>query len=385
MRVALVHDWLTGMRGGEKVLSHLCRLFPRADLFTLLHTPGACDESIERMRIITSCLNDLPWVERYYRCLLPLMPLAAESLDLAGYNLVVSSSHCVAKGVIRDTGSVHVCYCHTPMRYIWCQSDSYRRAMGMAGLALRALRGYLRAWDLRSAGHVDRFIANSVNVARRIARTYGRSAEVLHPPIDTDFFSRGQESREDFYLMVTAPAPYKRVDQAVSAFSRLNRRLIIIGCGQRMARLKDAATENVSFLGWQSDEVVRDHYRRCRALIFPGEEDFGMVPVEAMACGAPVIAYGAGGALESVLDVGGSAEGPTGLLYAPQTPEALEAAVMRFERIEGRFEPSRLSQWARRFGPERFLEGFKRVVGPLLQRRGLAWPWPNDSTSLQAG
>ncbi|MBL7133469.1 MAG: glycosyltransferase [Phycisphaerae bacterium] len=381
MRVALVHDWLTGMRGGEKVLSVLCRLLPDADLFTLIHTPGACDRSIERMRIITSCLNDLPWVERYYRCLLPVMPLAVESLDLEGYDLIISSSHCVAKGIIRPPESLHVCYCHTPMRYAWSQAEQYHQTMGLLGLALRAVRGYLRAWDRRSAGHVDCFIANSHNVGRRILRSYGRHSEVVYPPVDTDLFSPGRKPREDFYLMVTAMAPYKRVDQAVLAFSRLGRRLVIIGRGQQSRQLMKNATENISFLGWQSDEVVRDHYRRCRALIFPGEEDFGMVPAEAMACGAPVISYRGGGAGETVLDVDApDPNGPTGLLYGPQTPEALAAAVKRFEQVEHCFAPRHAANWARRFSGRTFTEGIKRVVGPMLRRRGLGQPWSNDTT-----
>ena len=382
MRVALVHDWLTGMRGGEKVLSLLCRLLPDADLFTLIHTPGVCDRPIEGMRIITSCLDDLPWVERYYRCLLPVMPLAAESLDLKRYDLIISSSHCVAKGIIRSPEALHVCYCHTPMRYVWAQAQQYRgKMMGLSSLGLRALAGYLRAWDIRSAGHVDCFIANSRNVAQRIRRSYGRHSKVVHPPVDIDLFSPVSGPREDFYLMVTAMAPYKRVDQAVLAFSRMGRRLVIIGSGQRGKQLRKSAADNVSFLGWKSDEVVRDHYRRCRALIFPGEEDFGIVPLEAMACGAPVISYRGGGATETVLDVDAPGpNGPTGLLYGPQTPEALGEAVQRFEQIEHCFAPRRAADWARRFSPRAFTEGIKRIVGPLLHERGLGEPCSNDIT-----
>jgi len=382
MRVALVHDWLTGMRGGEKVLSLLCRLMPQAKLLTLIHVPGACDRHIERMQIVTSFLNGLPGVRRYYRYLLPTMPFAIEWLNADQYDLIVSLSHCVAKGVIRREDSAHACYCFTPMRYVWAQGQAYRRGMGLTGLALWAGKGYLRAWDSRSARHVDRFIANSRNVAGRILRTYRRDSDVVYSPIDPEFYTPGPEPREDFYLMVTALAPYKRADQAVAAFAELGRPLRIIGSGQQMDMLRRKCPANVSLLGWQSDEVVREHYRRCRAVVFPGEEDFGLVPLEAMACGAPVIAYGAGGALETVLDADASdPAGPTGLLYTPQTPEALASAVRRFERVQHVFQSQRLVAWAQRFGPRQFLEGFKRSLRPLLAAKGLGEPWSNGTAN----
>jgi len=376
MRIALVHDWLTGMRGGEKVLSLLAGLMPRADLLTLLHVRGSCDRRIEDRRIITSFLNDLPGVGRYYRYLLPLMPAAIESMDARAYDLVVSCSHCVAKGIPRSPRAAHVCYCFTPMRYIWTQDRAYSRGMGPAGLALRAFRGYLRAWDLRSASHVDLFLADSRTVAGRIERFYRRRAVTVLPPIDTAFFTPVETEREDFYLMVTALAPYKRVDQAIEAFARLGWPLRIIGSGQQEDALRRVAPANVTLMGWQDDAAVRDHYRRCRALIFPGEEDFGLVPLEAMACGAPVIAYGAGGALETVLDVAGDdPAGPTGLLYTPQTADGLADAVRRFEDLRDRFQTGRLSAWAGRFSPERFFAEFKRAVKPLLERKKLGCPW----------
>ena len=382
MRMALVHDWLTGMRGGEKVLSLLCRLMPQADLLTLIHTPGVGDAHIERMRIKTSFLNELPRVERYYRYLLPAMPLAIEAMEAQAYDLIVSLSHCVAKGVIRRPDSAHACYCFTPMRYVWSQEQAYRGQMGLTGRLLRAAKGYFRAWDLRSAAHVDLFMATSQNVAGRIQRIYHRPADVVYAPIDTDYYTLGDERREDFYLMVTALAPYKRADQAVEACRRLRRPLKIIGSGQQAEALRRTCPPNVELLGWQSDAVVREHYRRCRALLFPGEEDFGLVPLEAMACGAPVIAYGAGGALETVLDVeGADPDGPTGLLYAPQTVDGLVSAIERFERVENRFEPRRLNAWGRRFGPERFFDEFKRSIRPLLARKGLSEPWSNATVN----
>lgn len=381
MRIALVHDWLTGMRGGEKVLALLCGLMPNADLFTLIRVPGACAETIERMRIRTSWLDDLPGVRHYYRSLLPIMPLAAEQMDATAYDLVVSCSHCVAKGVLRSPAAAHVCYCLTPMRYVWGQDRAYSRRLALLRPAWPLVRRYLRAWDRRSAARVDRFLANSRNVAARIRRTYGRSAEVVHSPIDTEFFTPDARPREDFYLTVTALTPYKRLDQAVSAFGRLGRPLRIIGTGPEAARLRRGAPDNVTFLGWQPDHVVRDHYRRCRALVFPGEEDFGLVPLEAAACGAPVIAYAAGGALETVLDARGAGPaGPTGVLYAPQTAEALARAVERFEQSGRQFPPERLRRWAQRFSHRRFLDEFKQAVRPVLRHKGLDEPWSRPTT-----
>ena len=267
------------------------------------------------------------------------------------------------------------------MRYAWTQAQSYTQSMGLSGLALAAVQAYIRAWDLRSANHVDYFLANSRNVAKRIQHTYHRDSQVIYPPIDTEFFTPSYDSREDFYLMVTALAPYKRVDQAIEAFGKLHRPLRIIGSGQLLSRLKASAPDNVEFLGWQSNHVVREHYRRCKALIFPGQEDFGMVPLEAMACGTPVIAYAAGGAAETVVDINEvSRSVPTGVLYTPGTAEGLRSAVKRFEKVEERVRPQNLVAWARQFGPRRFLADFKRLVAPLIIQKGFALPWSNAIT-----
>jgi glycosyltransferase involved in cell wall biosynthesis len=377
-RIAIVHDWLTGMRGGEKVLVQLARLMPQAEIFTLIHTPGSCPAITEGRRVHTSVLNALPGVGRYYRHLLALMPAAVEAMDLGRFDVVISSSHCVAKGFGgRRPDQVHVCYCYTPMRYVWAVGEDYEQRMGLSGLALRAFRPYLKAWDRRTAGRVDLFVAISRYVAQRIRRAYGRESVVLYPPPDVDFFRPADVPREDFYLMVTAFAPYKKVDQAVEAFRRLGRPLKIIGSGQQFRAIQRTAPGNVELLGWREDDTVRDHYRRCRAVIFPPVEDFGLVPLEAAACGAPVIAHGAGGALETVLDAGDpSVDRPTGLLYRPQTPDALAAAVERFEALApGRFSPSAMRTWAEQFSPEKFAEGFRGILGPILRRRGLREPW----------
>lgn len=369
MKVALVHDWLTGMRGGEKVLAAICGMFPGADLFTLICVPGRCEAITQGRRVVTSWLSRLPGIERYYRYLLPVMPWAIQSLDLSGYELIISSSHCVAKGLRRPRSAVHVCYCHSPMRYAWSQADSYRRTMPLEGLALALFRDPLRRWDRNSSNGVDLFAANSRNVARRIRLAYGREALVVYPPVDTDFYTPAPVAREDFYLAVGALAPYKRMDQAVEGFAHLpDRRLVVIGSGQMAAALRRSAPSNVTLLGWQSDEAVRDHYRRARAAVFPGEEDFGIVPVEAMACGCPVIAYRGGGALETVIDAEGGLTSATGLCYSPQTPEALAAAIRKFETLPMSWDAAAMARHAAQFGAARFRQDFARTVRAAYQR-----------------
>jgi glycosyltransferase involved in cell wall biosynthesis len=330
LRIALVHDWLLGMRGGEKCLEVLCRAFPDASLYTLIHRRGALSDAIESMTIRTSPLQMIPSVDRHYRNLLPIMPLAARSWRPKHVDLVVSLSHCVAKAVVPPPGVPHVCYCFTPMRYAWEGRQSYleswsdrpvRRALA------KILLWQLRRWDRTSASRVTHFVAISQTVRERIAHSYGRDSTVIQPPADVAFYAPESvpRSREDFYLVVSALVPYKRIDQAVSACGRLKRRLIVIGEGPERSRLEATAGAAVHFLGWQSDEVIRDHYRRCRALLFPGEEDFGIVPIEAMACGTPVIALARGGVAETIDDqVGATYEPPStdGLLHAIQSWEA---------------------------------------------------------------
>jgi glycosyltransferase involved in cell wall biosynthesis len=327
LRVALVHDWLTGMRGGEKCLEVLCQAFPRATLHTLIHRRGALSPTIEAMSIRTSPLQRLPGVFRHYRKLLPVMPLASRSWDVGDVDLVVSLSHCVAKAVRPPSGVPHVCYCFTPMRYAWQARDAYldgwsdrpiRRALAIW------LLNQMRTWDRETANRVSHFIAISDTVRQRIARCYGRESRVISPPVDTAFHTPASVPRDDFYLCVSALVPYKRVEHAVTACSISGRTLVVIGEGPERPRLQQVAGPSVKFLGWQSDEVIRDHYRRCRALLFPGEEDFGIVPIEALACGAPVIALGKGGAAETVDDA-------VGHLYISPTAEGLLEAIDGWE------------------------------------------------------
>jgi glycosyltransferase involved in cell wall biosynthesis len=352
-KVAIIHDWLTGMRGGEKVLDVLCELFPQADLFTLVHIHGSVSPRIEAMKTRTSFLQKIPGIQSRYRQSLPLMPWAVRQFNLSGYDFILSSSHCVAKGVRIPPGTVHLCYCHTPMRYVWDRFDDYF-APGKSSLparwTMRLLRPVLQGWDRRTAQNVTGFIANSENVRRRIRKHYDRDATVIYPPIDTAYFTSNGRSRKDFFLIVTAFAPYKRIEVAIEAFNRLRIPLVIAGQGQEYEKLAAIASPHIKLLGWVPDETLKSLYREAQALIFPGEEDFGMVPLEAQACGCPVIALARGGALESVIP------GETGLFFSEPTPEALSDCVGRFRSQD--FDPSKTRANALRFTTEVFRKKF---------------------------
>jgi glycosyltransferase involved in cell wall biosynthesis len=364
--LVLVHDWLTGMRGGEKCLEVVARRWPDALLYALLHRRGAVSPAIERLRPRTSFLQRLPQVHRWYRYLLPLMPLAAR-WRLPPCDLVLSFSHCVAKAARPPDGVPHVCYCFTPMRYAWHMRQSYFGAdrPGLKARLRDLLLAALRGWDRRTADRVTHFVAISRTVQQRIAECYGRHSELIYPPVDTDFYTPAPVRRDDYYLAVSAFAPYKRLDLAVAACNRLRRNLVIIGTGQDEKRLRALAGPTVHFLGWQPDEVIRDHFRRCRALLFPGEEDFGIVPLEAQACGAPVIAYGRGGATETLIPPGGARE-PTSLWFDEQTEESLAEAVAEFERRRGDFAPGAARRQAVRFNPARFAERIDAFLYAVL-------------------
>ena len=361
MRVAIVHYWLLTMRGGERVVEALCELYPDADIFTHVAKPEALSDTIRRHRIQETSIARLPGARRHYQKYLPLMPLALEKLDLREYDLVISSECGPAKGVITTPRTLHVCYCHSPMRYVWDMHWDYVKGVSKPLRPLaRGLLHYLRRWDLASAFRVDHFLANSEFVARRIHKHYRRDAEVIHPPVDTAAYEPAG-STGDYYLMVGQLVPYKRADLAVRAFTRAGKPLRVIGDGEQLASLRRMAGPTVEVIGRQPASVIRESYARCRALVFPGEEDFGIVPVEAMASGRPVIAYGRGGALETVVD------GRTGLFFDEQTEESLLAAVERFEQVEDAFDPAEIRRHAGAFDREVFKERFKARVDELLE------------------
>lgn len=336
LRIALVHDWLTSMRGGEKCLEVLCELFPGAVLHTLLHIPGSVSPVIERMDIRTSFIQKLPKAERLYRHYLPLFPYAIGQFDMSEFDVIISSSHCAAKGIHPHPDALHICYCHTPMRYVWDMYDEYF-GPGRSNIAVRTvmkiIRPFLQRWDVKTSVGVDHFIANSAFVRERILHLYHREAKVIHPPVEVSRFSVSN-NHEDFYLIVGALVPYKRIDLAIDVCNMMKRNLIIVGNGPEEAALRARAGPTVTLAGWRNDEEIAGFYRRCRALLFPGVEDFGIVPLEAMASGKPVIAYGKGGALETVID------GETGTFFFDQTQSNFSEAVTRFESQS--FDPQRI-------------------------------------------
>jgi len=366
LKVAIVHYWFVSRRGGERVVEELCRLFPRAHLYTHVLDQNSLASDLAGKIKFTTFINRLPFAKRWYKNYLPLMPLALEQLDLRTYDLVISSESGPAKGVLTSSYTLHICYCHTPMRYVW---DMYHDYMSTSGRIKRffmaPLLHYLRLWDRLSADRVDHFVANSANVARRIAKHYRREADVVYPPVAVDDFFIS-EQHDDFYLMVGQLVIYKRADLAVKAFTRSGKRLVIIGEGEQLSLLREMAGNNVEFLGRQPFEILRDHYSRCQALVFPGEEDFGLVPLEAMASGRPVIAFGKGGALETVVD------GKTGIFFHEQTEDALMEAVERFEGMKSHFHPAEIRAHACGFGPERFRSEMARIIEIQLQAHARA-------------
>lgn len=358
MKVALLHYWLTNVRGGEKVLAALGELFPEADIFTHAYRPERMDGLLGGRRVTESFIARLPLGRRHPQAYLPLLPAASRSLNLDGYDLVISSESGPIKGIRKPKGARHICYCHTPMRYLWDMHEAYYRAAGLGGkLAMRLFTGYLRREDLKSAESVDRFVANSAFVAERIRRIYGRESTVVHPPVDVEFYGRGTFPKQDFYLLAGQLIPYKRPELAVEACMRMGRPLVVAGDGSLREKLMRLAGGHpgIRFLGRVSDEVLRRCYAEARALIFPGEEDFGIVPVEAQAAGTPVIALGTGGVLETVRAM------ETGLFFEKASVDALCGAIEAFEARAWSPEACRAN--AARFARPRFAAGMRKVCG----------------------
>ncbi len=360
----MVHDWIVDLGGAEKVLKEIWDLSP-SPIYTLVYkTESLMDLGIDPSLVQGSFLQRLPGTQRFYRWFLPLFPMAIEQLNLSDYELIISTSHAVAKGVLTHSQQLHICYCHTPMRYAWDLYHEYLRDVrwGQKTLA-RLVLHYLRQWDVASSHRVDRFVANSQYVAKRIWHTYRREARVIYPPVEVEGFSV-EEKKDDFYLTASRMVPYKRIDTVVEAFSRLmpDKRLVVIGDGPQMKKIKALAGKNVEVIGYQPFHVLKDHLQRARAFIFAAREDFGILPVEAQACGTPVIAYGVGGALETVV------EGETGVFFYEQSPQGVAQGVKGFEALKDPWDPYKIRDHAEGFSKERFRREFKALVEEEWER-----------------
>lgn len=363
MKVAIVHDWIPVIAGAEKVLEQLTKIYPDADIFTLFDFVSNEDKAIfGGAKITTSYLNKLPKVEKYYRKLLPLCPQAIEDFDLSEYDLVISSSHAVAKGCITHAGQTHVSYVHSPARYAWDLTHQYLKQSnldkGIMGYITKHLLHKFRIWDARTANGVDHYISNSNYIAKRIWKTYRRETQTIYPPVDVDRFTLHEE-KEDFYLAASRQVPYKRIDLIVEAFTKMpDKKLIVIGDGPEEDKIKKIAQgySNIELKGFLGNDALRDHMQRAKAFVFAAEEDFGIIPVEAQACGTPVIAYGAGGALETVID------GKTGLFFEEQSVENLCKTIEQFESISHKITPKDCRKQAENFAPHIFREHMKSAV-----------------------
>ena len=359
MRVALVHYWLVTWRGGEKVLKAIAQLFPQADIYTHVADPELIKREFPGRHVGTTYISRLPFARRAYRSYLPLMPMALEQLDLQQYDLIISSEAGPAKGIIVPPHATHVCYCHSPMRYVWDRYHDYQAHAGsLTRLAMTPLLHYVRMWDQLSAQRVDHFVANSEFVSTRIKKYYGRQSGVIHPPVAVQEFDASKSS-EDFYLWVGQLVAYKRPELLVEAFNLLKKPLIVIGEGHLLPRLRRLAGPHIQFLGKQPFDVIVDHYARCRAVVFPGIEDFGLVPVEAMASGKPVVAFDYGGARETVID------GVTGVLFREQTVTALVQAIRSLELQRG-FDPGVIRAHAEQFSEKTFEHNFRAFIDRVM-------------------
>ena len=359
MKVAIVHDFLLKLGGAERVVKALSEMFPKAPIFTLLYDEKKVGKVFPKERIVTSNLHKFPSIiRRNHRVLLTKMPRAIEELDLENFDLVISSSTAFSHGVITPIKTKHICYCHSPMRYAWDWTNEYRKENDITGLKkvlYAPLMSYLREWDSIAGDRPDKYIANSNNVQNRIKKYYKQESEVIYPPVDVERF-RVNSSNSDYFLIVSTLTPYKRIDLAVNLFNRIGRRLVIIGDGPQKKYLKEIASENIDILGFKDDKTVKEYMENCRALIFPGEEDFGIVPVEAMACGKPVLAYGKGGALESMIP------GKTGELFYEDTLESMEDGLARLMYNEKFYKPFTIRKHAKNFSREIFEKKIKKAI-----------------------
>jgi len=354
LRVALVHDWLNGMRGGERVLEHFCALFPKADLFTLIHEPSRLSPTIRRMNVTESPFGRLPGVRKHYRFLLPLMPAFINRLPTADYDLVLSTSHCVAKAAPPPRRGAHLSYVFSPMRYVWDHFPDYLGSSAVKNAGLRAIRPFMQRWDRRTCDRVDAFAADSNHIARKIRDFWGREAVTIYPPVELDRFFPDGGPPDDYFLVVAAMVPYKKIHRAIEAARLGKHRLVIVGGGPEEKRLRGMAGPGIEFAGKVSDADLPRYYQRCRALLYPGVEDFGITALEAQACGRPVIALGEGGAAETVRD------GVTGALFHSPTAKSLARAMSNHE--DTRYDAAEIRRWAETFSPAAFRESLLRWI-----------------------
>lgn len=379
MKTAIVHDWIIDIGGAEQCLENIYNIYP-SDLYTLVFKKeSVLSLGIDLNKINSSFIKKLPWATQKYRNYLPLFPLAIEQFDLSHYDVIISSSHAVAKGVVTNSTQLHVCYCHTPIRYVWDLYHQYLKEAnlnkGVKGSFAKLVLHYIRIWDYTTSNRVDYFIANSNHTARRIKKIYGRDARIIYPPVSVDRFELYTE-KEDFYLTASRLVPYKKIDLIVEAFSRMpEKKLVVIGDGPDFDKIKSKAKRNIEILGYQPQDILKDSMQRARAFIFSAEEDFGIVPVEAQACGTPVIAYGKGGAIETVVPLNrrnrhkeeAPLSSPTGIFFYGQTPEALIEAIKLFEQNLDKFDYKSIRENSERFSKERFRKEFKEFVDAKIE------------------
>lgn len=365
MKIAIIHDWLVIYAGAEKVLEQILLLYPEADLYSLVDfLPKDGRNFILNKEVHTSFIQKLPFAKKKYRNYLPLMPLAIEQFDLSNYDLIISSSYAIAKGVLTNSHQLHICYCHTPIRYAWGLYHQYLKESGLdkglKGRIAKLILHYIRMWDTTTSNRVDHFAASSKHIAKRIKRVYGRDTTVIYPPVDVDNFQL-HATKEDFYLTASRMVPYKKIGIIVEAFSKMSdKRLVVIGDGPTFKNVKKMAKKNIELLGYQKDDVLKEYLQKARTFICAAEEDFGILPVEAQACGTPVIAYGRGGVLETIV------ENKTGIFFKEQSVESLMDAVGDFEKNQNKFDPYEIRKNAERFNKERFKREFKEFVEKVL-------------------